>query len=69
MLNPSFCQELVKRSNSLEDPVFPPGTHDVFVGDKRGARVGQTRLSWGTNGRLFGNRTGTDCYPTNCKAD
>ena len=34
---------------------FPSGTHDLLVGDKRGARRGQTRPSWETNGKAVGD--------------
>ena len=54
--NPSFCQELVKREGRRGCPVFPWGTHEVPVGDKRGSRGGQTRASWGTNERLVGDK-------------
>ena len=56
MFNPSFCQELSKRQPARRHPVFPCGTHDLLVGDKRGARRGQTRPSWGTNERLVGDK-------------
>ncbi len=38
MFNPSFCQELSKRQPARRHPNFPSGTHDILVGDKRGAR-------------------------------
>ena len=56
MFNPSFCQELSKRQPARRHPNFPSGTHDFLVGDKRGARRGQTRPSWGTNERLVGDK-------------
>ena len=56
MFNPSFCQDLVKREGGRRHPVFPCGTHDFLVGDKRGARGGLTRPSWGTNERLVGDK-------------
>ena len=56
MFNPSFCQELSKRQPARRHPDFPSGTHDFLVGDKRGARRGQTRPSWGTNERLVGDK-------------
>ena len=56
MFNPSFCQELSKRQPARRHPNFPSGTHDLLVGDKRGARRGQTRPSWGTNERLVGDK-------------
>ena len=56
MFNPSFCQELSKRQPARRHPDFPSGTHDILVGDKRGARRGQTRPSWGTNERLVGDK-------------
>ena len=49
MFNPSFCQELSNQQPTRRHPNFPSGTHDILVGDKRGARRGQTRGSWGTN--------------------
>ncbi len=52
MFNPSFYQKLSKRQPTRRHPDFPSGTHDLLVGDKRGARRGQTRPSWGTNERL-----------------
>ena len=54
MFNPSFCQELSNKQPARRHPNFPSGTHDILVGDKRGARRGQTRPSWGTNERLVG---------------
>ena len=54
MFNPSFCQELSKPAR--RHPNFPSGTHDILVGDKRGARRGQTKPSWGTNERLVGDK-------------
>ena len=56
MFNPSFCQELSNRQPARRYPNFPSGTHDLLVGDKRGARRGQTRPSWGTNGVLVGDK-------------
>ena len=56
MFNPSFCQELSKRQPARRHPVFPSGTHDLLVGDKRGPRGGQTRDSSGTNERLVGDK-------------
>ena len=56
MFNPSFCQELSNRQPARRHPNFPSGTHDILVGDKRGARRGQTRPSWGTNERLVGDK-------------
>ena len=47
MFNPSFCQELSNQQPARRHPNFPSGTHDILVGDKRGARRGQTRGSWG----------------------
>ena len=56
MFNPSFCQELSNKQPARRHSVFPSGTHDLPVGDKRGARRGQTRSSWGTNERLVGDK-------------
>ena len=64
MFNPSFCQELSKRQPARRHPDFPSGTHDILVGDKRGARRGQTRPSWGTNERLVGDKR----QPTVCQS-
>lgn len=44
MFNPSSCQELVKTICRLGHPVSPSGTNDRLVGDKRGARRGQTGM-------------------------
>ena len=43
--------------------VFPWGTNDLLVGDKRGPRGGQTRPSSGTNGNAVG-----DCRATRCRS-
>ena len=56
LFNPSFCQELVKRISCPGHPIFPSGTNDILVGDKRDPRGGQTRPSWGTNERLVGDK-------------
>ena len=56
MFNPSFCQELSKRQPARRHPNFPSGTNNILVGDKRGARRGQTRPSWGTNERFVGDK-------------
>ena len=54
MFNPSFCQELSNQQPARRHPNFPSGTHDILVGDKRGARRGQTRS--GTNEALVGDK-------------
>ena len=59
MFNPSFCQETVMCAGGRGRAVFPWGTNDLLVGDKRGPRGGQTRPSWGTNGNAVG-----DCRAT-----
>ena len=48
MFNPSFCQETVMRAGGRGRAVFPWGTNDLLVGDKRGPRRGQTATPWGT---------------------
>ncbi len=74
MFNPSFCQELSNKQPARRHPNFPSGTHDILVGDKRGARRGQTRPSWGTNERLVGDKREarggqktTACQSIGCK--
>ena len=63
MFNPSFCQETVMRAGGRGRAVFPWGTNDLLVGDKRGPRGGQTRPSSGTNGNAVG-----DCRATHWRS-
>ncbi len=63
MFNPSFCQETVMRVGGRGRAVFPWGTNELLVGDKRGPRGGQTRPSSGTNGNAVG-----DCCATRCRS-
>ena len=48
MFNPSFCQETVMRAGGRGRAVFPWGTNEALVGDKRDPRRGQTATPWGT---------------------
>ena len=74
MFNPSFCQELSNKQPARRHPNFPSGTHDILVGDKRGARRGQTGCSSGTNEALVGDKREarggqktTACQSIGCK--
>ena len=56
MFNPSFCQETVMRAGGRGRAVFPSGTNDLFVGDKRDSRRGQTATPWGTAVQRIGSQ-------------